>query len=891
MKKSVLVLLLVVWFLPIHAQKESPWKRIDQGMVSNRSENTGKSTQQLLFQLDEIGLKKTLLSAQNRTSKSSGVEITIPNLSGVLEKFLVWESSNFEPELQAKYPDIRGYSGVGITDPNASLNFSMSPTGIQTMILRADSGSEFIESYQENPSFYVLYASKSRDRGSLPFVCQTEDVALNKQLLNKTSKIAANNRVYKTLRLALSCTGEYAVFHGGTKSKALAAMNATMTRVNGVFDKDLALKLILISNNDAIIYIDPATDPYSPAAAGVGGAWSTELQNNLTKVITNDGYDIGHLFGAAGGGGNAGCIGCVCVPPTVDVPNGKGSAYTSPSDGRPQGDTFDIDFVAHEFGHQLGANHTFSHILEGQGVSVEPGSGSTIMGYAGITTDYDVQANSDDYFAYVSIFQIQNNLTLKTCPSSTVINNSTPTILVGADVIIPNGTAFILTGTGSDPNGDKLTYTWEQNDNALTTDNQNSQAVSTKPDGPLFRSLYPSVSPVRYMPAYSSVLANKLRSKWESVADVARALHFTLTGRDNATIPGTAQTNTQEMIVNVSGTVGPFAVTSQNTENLSWFPGESKTITWSVNGANSLVGSSNVTIKLSTDGGLTFATILKASTLNDGSEVITVPDVTAKNCRILIQPVGNIYYAVNSATFSIGYSVTSACASYTFNAPFPIPEQQAYTTRIINVPSTTGSIADVNFNVNFTHAFLSDVEMEVISPQGTTVKLFDRSCGTTNSTLSLTYDDAGTDLACAVTTLQTVAPFQALAAFNGQDPSGNWTFRIRDAYQNDTGTLNSASIAICTKSYTLSAEDFQIDDFVLYPNPNKGNFMIQFTSQTGIAVKVMVHDLLGRKLFDKEYENTSNVNQNIQLQNMQAGIYLVTVIDGSRKEVKKLVIE
>jgi subtilisin-like proprotein convertase family protein len=257
----------------------------------------------------------------------------------------------------------------------------------------------------------------------------------------------------------------------------------------------------------------------------------------------------------------------------------------------------------------------------------------------------------------------------------------------------------------------------------------------------------------------------------------------------------------------------------------------------------------------------------------------------------LIQPVGNIYYAVNSATFSIGYSVTSACASYTFTAPFPIPEQQAYTTRIINVPSTTGSIADVNFNVNFTHAFLSDVEMEVISPQGTTVKLFDRSCGTTNSTLSLTYDDAGTDLACAVTTLQTVAPFQALAAFNGQDPSGNWTFRIRDAHQNDTGTLNSASIAICTKSYTLSAEDFQIDDFVLYPNPNKGSFIIQFTSQSGTAVKVMVHDLLGRKLFDKEYENTSNFNQNIQLQNMQAGIYLLTVIDGSRKEVSKLVIE
>jgi subtilisin-like proprotein convertase family protein len=891
MKKSILFFLMLVLFIPIYGQNASPWKRIAQELPNNKIENIDKSKKQLLFQLDEVLLKNTMTSGQNKTAKSMGVEITIPNLNGVLEKYVVLESSNFEPELQAKYPDIRAYSGVGITDPNASLNFSMSPKGIQIMILRADSGSEFIESYQENPSLYVLFASKNRDRGSLSFVCKTEDVALNKQLVNRTSKIASNNQVFNTLRLALSCTGEYTAYHGGQKSDALAAMNATMTRVNGVFNKDLALKLILISNNDAIIYIDPATDPYSDAEVGAGGAWSQELQKKLTDVIKNDGYDIGHLFGASGGGGNAGCIGCVCVPPTVDVPNGKGSAYTSPSDGRPQGDTFDIDFVAHEFGHQLGANHTFSHILEGRGVSVEPGSGSTIMGYAGITTDYDVQANSDDYFAYVSILQIQNNLVTKECPSKTDITNSTPTINVGAEVTIPNGTAFILTGTGSDPNGDALSYTWEQNDNATTTNNENSKAVSTKPDGPLFRSLYPTVSPIRYMPSFSRVLANKLRSKWESVADVARMLHFTLTGRDNATIPGTAQTNTQEMTVNVSGTVGPFAVTSQNTENLSWFPGESKTITWSVNGSNALAGSSDVAIKLSTDGGLTFTTILKVSTPNDGSEVIIVPNVSAKNCRILIQPVGNIYYAVNSTAFAIGYSVTSACESFTFEAPFPIPELQNYTTRIINVPSTNGSVADVNFNVNFTHAFLSDVEMEVISPQGTTVKLFDRSCSNTNSTLSLTYDDSGVDLACAVTTLQTIVPFQSLAAFNGQDPSGNWTFRIRDAYPDDTGTLNSASIAICTKSYTLSTEDFQIDDFVLYPNPNKGNFTIQFTSQSGTAVKVMVHDLLGRKLFDKEYENTSNFNQNIQLQNMQAGIYLVTVIDGSRKEVKKLVIK
>ncbi|PKH66911.1 propanediol utilization protein [Flavobacterium sp. ALD4] len=895
MKKSLLILLIAVWCLPIHAQNEPLWKRVGKDMESNSVKNIGKSkpNQEFLFRLDEDGFKKLLLSNQNKTSKSSGVEITIPNLNGVLEKFLVWESSNFEPELQAKYPNIRAYAGVGITDPRASLNFSLSPQGLQTMILRADSGSEFIESYQENPSLYVLFSSKNRDKENLPFVCKTEDLTLNKQLLNETTKIASNNKVFNTLRLGLSCTGEYAAYHGGTKEKALAAMNATMSRVNGIFNKDLAVQLVLIANNDAIVYLDAATDPYSAASTGATGAWSQEAQATLTNVIGEGNYDIGHLFGATGGGGNAGCIGCVCVSPTINIPLGKGSAYTSPADGVPQGDTFDIDFVVHEIGHQLGANHTFSHELEETpvNVNVEPGSGSTIMGYAGITTDYDVQASSDDYFAYVSILQIQTNLATKTCPTKVMISNNPPVVNAGADYTIPKGTAFVLKGTGTDATGDVLMYTWEQNDAAVTSSGDISLAVATKPDGPLFRSVYPSASPVRYMPLYSNVLSNKLRSKWESVSDVARALHFTLTARDNAP-QGTAQTNTDGMTVNVSGTAGPFVITSQNTDNLSWFQGQSNTINWSVNNTNTLPGSANVNIRLSVDGGATFPTLLVSNTPNDGSEVIIVPNVTAKNCRILIEPVGNIYYVVNSTAFAIGYSVESTCTTYTFAAPFVIPEQVAYTARTITVPSTLSSVADVNFNVSLTHSYLSDVEMEVISAQGTTVKLFDRSCGNTNSTLLLSYDDSGTDLVCAATSLQTVVPFQALAVFNGENPQGDWTFKIRDAYKTDAGMLNSASINICTKNYTLVEPDFELTNFILYPNPNKGSFILQFISTSKSGIKIVVHDVLGRKIFENamSYRGNYDYNENIQLVNTQPGFYFLTIIDGSKKEIKKILI-
>jgi subtilisin-like proprotein convertase family protein len=892
MKKNILYICILVWCSSVQAQNQSPWKKIDQVSVSSfdKSANKSSSNKQVLFRLDQEMFTESLAMMNTKTAKKGSVEINIPNTAGLMEKFLVWESSNFEADLQAKYPDIRAYSGIGLTDAKASVNLSLSPKGIQAMVLRADSGSEFIEAYPQDPSLYMLFSSKNRNKGDLPFVCRTEDKILNKELVSKTSKIVANNKIFKTLRLALSCTGEYAVYHGGTEANALAAMNATMTRVNGIFNKDLAIKLVIIGNNNLITYTNAITDPYSDAAAGVGGEWAQQLQTDLTSKIGNTNYDIGHLFGASGGGGNASCIGCVCVSPTVSVPLGKGSAYTSPADSKPEGDTFDIDFVAHEMGHQLGANHTFSYVLEGQGVSVEPGSGSTIMGYAGITTDYDVQSNSDDYFTYVSIQQIQDNLSTKSCPVSTALTNLPPVINAGLDYSIPKGTAFILKGSGSDSVGDVLTYTWEQNDSAITSSGANSLAVSTKTDGPLFRSLYPGNSPIRYMPTYSNVLASKLTSKWESVSTVARTLHFVLTGRDNAAL-GTAQTNSDEMTVNVSGTAGPFEVTSQNIENLSWFQGTNQAITWSVNGSDAMGGSTNVNIKLSTDGGLTFPIVLVANTANDGSQTIPVPNVTARNCRILIEPTANIFYAINSKPFAIGYSVKSACTSYSFTAPFPIPEQLAYTTRTISFPASTATISDVNFNVDFTHAFLADVEMEIVSPKGTTVKLFDKSCGNKSSTLVINYDDLGGELACGVSTVQTVAPFQPLAAFNGENPQGTWTFRIRDAYPNDTGTLNAASMSICTQTYTLSAEDFEINDFVMYPNPNKGIFNVQFTSQSTTAVKVLVHDLLGRKLFEKQYENKGKFDEIIQLKNIQAGLYLLTVIDGERKEVKKIVIQ
>ncbi|WP_095953817.1 reprolysin-like metallopeptidase [Flavobacterium sp. ACN6] len=892
MKKQLLYIFFIFCFTNVNAQNDGLWQKVSSSSSLSRKANILGSGK-LYYKLNADLLSSKLASTTSKLASSNKTEITIPNTEGVLERFSVWESSNFDPELQSKYPEIRAYEGRGIDDKNAKIHFSVAPIGMQTMVFRAAKPTEYIEQNPDDKSEYVLFKSTEDADSKMRLDCKTANV-ISENKASTTAKTASNAKQFKTLRLALSCTGEYTAFFGGTKQGALAGMNATLTRVNGVFDRDLSVKVVLVANNDAVIYTDASTDPYSIASVGAATnnpTWGQQVQTTLTNVIGDGNYDIGHLFGASGGGGLANCIGCVCVSPTSSAPLAKGSAFTSPADQRPQGDTFDIDFVAHEMGHQLGGSHTFSHALEGLGTSYEPGSGSTIMAYAGVTDGYNVQNNSDDYFSYASINQIQNNLAGKTCPVTTAITNNPPAISAGEDYTIPISTAFVLKGTGSDTEGNSITYTWEQYDNATTTSGANSVAYATKPNGPMFRSFLPTASPVRYMPAFSSVLNNQLTTTWESVSSIAKTMNFTLTGRDNAP-EGTAQTSTDAMVVTVSAAAGPFAVTSQNTGDVAWEKGSTQTITWSVNNTNTLPGSSNVNIKLSIDGGLTFPTTLATSTLNDGSETVLIPSniEASTNCRLLIEPVNNIYYALNTTPFAIGYSVAIDCSTYNFDGGYSTGNGSVFINKTVSVPSAVGTISDVNVSVNVTHARFSDLEMQIVSPSGTVVTLFNKSCGTTNSTLALQFDDSGSVLNCGTTTSQIVIPASLLSAFNGENPQGNWTFGVRDSTVGALGTINSASVNICNRVYTLGDSDFENIDFALFPNPNKGNFTIQFSRDSLKEVKVYVHDILGKYVYSKTFQGSGYFIQDIQLPNVPNGVYLVTVTDGEKRTVKKILV-
>ena len=647
-----------------------------------------------VFELNVDALKAEMAAAPQRSEnlRKSATLISLPNADGQLETFYVFENAVMDPALAARYPEIKSYYGIGIDDNTATIYFSLSPLGFKSMTLYPDKSAVFVEPISQDLQTYTVYRKSDKKSALNAFECSVIDEV--SAVDGMTLRPNADDAVLRTFRLALSVTGEYTVYFGGTKTLALAAMNNTMTRVNGVFEKDFSARMVLIANNDVLIYTNASTDPYSVAASMAN--WNKELQNNLTSVIGNANYDIGHLFGATGGGGNAGCIGCICVDDTSSTTDlNKGSGYTSPADGIPSGDNFDIDYVAHEMGHQFGANHTFTFSNEtGTGAQMEPGSGSTIMGYAGITTK-DVQPHSDAYFHAISIQQVTNNIKAKTCSVNTATGNAIPTANAGADYTVPKSTPFMLTGSATDANGDLLTYCWEQMDAGTSTTTTPS---ATKTAGPNFRSYTPTTSPTRYFPKMSSVLTGATTTSGteilvEALPSVARTLNFRLTVRDNRA--GGSGNNSDDMKVTVNATAGPFAITAPNTA-VSYVGGSSQTITWNVAGttANN-VNCANVDILISTNGGTTFTTLL-AATPNDGTQAVTIPNTAGTTNRIMIKGTNHIFFDVSNTNFTITSGTTDTVAP---TAPTLVASGTTQTTTNLSWSGATDNVAVTGYDV------------------------------------------------------------------------------------------------------------------------------------------------------------------------------------------------
>ncbi|QKX06841.1 T9SS type A sorting domain-containing protein [Aquimarina sp. TRL1] len=634
MKKQLSWLLCLCCIGIGYSQTNNYWKKTtvkSQTSIITTKRNLPNKT---VFGLDIEGLKKVLKGSPSREKSAgkSNVIVQFPNANGDMESFKIFEAPVMHPDLAAKYPSIKSYAGQGIDDPTAIIRFSIAPSGLQSMKLSASEGSVFIEPYTTDGS-YTIYKRSEKTATESKLRCLVEEKTSHKNF-SGTTKRNADDGILRTFRLAVSTNGEYTQFHGGTKAGAMAAINATMTRVNGVYENDFGITMVLIANNDDVIYTNASTDPYS------NGSFNSQLQSTLTSVIGEANYDVGHLFAKAGDNGNAGCIGCVCVN------NRKGSAFTSR--GTPEGDAFDIDYVAHELGHQFGANHTFTIRNEGTNAHYEPGSGSTIMGYAGITGATDVQQNSDPYFHFFSIQQVTNYVKSTNCQTNTNTGNAVPTVNAGADYTIPKGTPFVLTGQANDTDGDTLTYCWEQADE---NDASSTYPSATGTSGVTFRSYNPTTDNKRYFPRLETIKTGATSWQWEAVPTVARTLNFRLTVRDNKA--GGAANNSDDMRVTVNGTAGPFVVNAPNT-NVSWQAGTSQNVTWDVAGTTGNgVNAATVDILLSTDGGDTYPISLASGVTNDGSHSITVPNQPGTQNRIMVKGTAHIFFDISNANFTI----------------------------------------------------------------------------------------------------------------------------------------------------------------------------------------------------------------------------------------------
>ncbi len=692
------------------------------------------------YELNETSFKQRLVNAPLRgIAFNSNVIVQIPGIDGRLESFKMYEAPVFAPELAEKFPNIKSYIGYSEENYGTQLRMSVSHKGVQTMISYTNRPTVFM---QPDNGSYVVYTREARTSSVSEFRCTTID-EVNDRLGNDLDAQPedADDQTLRTFRIAISVTGEYTAYHGGTVADAMAAINATMARVNAIFEVDMAVTFEVIANNDDIIFTNANTDPYSIASVGTDSAnsnntngWGVQVQNVLTTTgtIGNAAYDIGHLFGATGGGGNAGCIGCVCEDDTAsNTDKNKGSAYTSPSDGIPEGDTFDVDYVAHEIGHQMGANHTWAFNVEGTGVNAEPGSGSTVMGYAGITGANNVQQNSDPYFHYHSIKQVLDNLVTQTCwnaNNSPALANNPPNANAGSDHVIPQGTAYVLRGSATDADGgDALTYCWEQTDSGRVT---NVTFGPTLTNGSMNRSLSPTSSPNRYIPKLSRVVSGQLtqtnptiNSPWETVATVNRTMSWALTVRDREpTATGLGGQSSFDLTsIQVTTAAGPFTVSSQ-TSNVSWEMGTSQTVTWNVaNTDTAPVNTANVNILLSTDGGVTFPITLASNVPNDGSQVITVPITSpTTQARIIVEGAGNIFYAMNSADFRIVEpDFALVFADNDENACQPADAVYTFTYNAFNGFSGTTTFSTLNLPAGATATF----SPTSASVNGTTVTL------------------------------------------------------------------------------------------------------------------------------------------------------------------------
>lgn len=598
------------------------------------------------FTLDAAQLATRLAQAPPETRPAEAIVLELPYPDGTLHSFAITQVPVLAPALAARYPRLLAYAGHALEEPTTTVRLEWTPTGLHAQVLE-QTGSL---SVQPDPTAPTRYQSRAE---ALPeFSCLALDIPGQPAYRPTGGTPPAPPTPYgaqlRTMRLALSATSGYVQRLGGsTKEGTLASMLTLVNSLNAVYERELALRLQLVDNTDQLIYSDAATDPFTTTTP------SGLLETNRTLVSTVLGagtYDIGHVLGYLSGGYS----GVAYVGVTCNSTYKSGGASTGASA------SLMVAVTTHEIGHQLGSNHTFngdkgncSGGNRSADLAYEPGAGNTIMSYDSRCSPDNV-GSGINYFHAGSLSAIMSRLAA--CGTFSATDNQPPSVLVPTtSYVIPMGTPFSLAGSGTDPNNDALLYSWEELDRGNASGLAGAADDATGP--PLFRSFAPVTSPERTFPRLASILSNTA-SLGEILPLVPRALNFRLTARDNR--GGVAAANVALSVADA----GPFVVTAPSAA-VTARPGSPYALTWNVQGTDQApVSCTNVQVLFSADGGLTFPTVLLASTPNTGTATVNLPNLKTTQGRLKIKALDNVFFAINNANITLDGPLPVALAAF-----------------------------------------------------------------------------------------------------------------------------------------------------------------------------------------------------------------------------------
>lgn len=769
-----------------------------------------------------------------------GAIVELPMPDGITTAFRVWEAPIMEQRLADKFPGIKTYKGIATDGSGAVVRFDLSHKGFRGQVLGAGNAIHIDPYSTGNMDVLMAYRKRDYARAVEPLFEELTDPESAGRVLVRTAAVAESGDELHTYRLAMACTGEYAQFHGGTTADALAAMVTTVNRINGIYERELSITLTLIGDNDQIIFLDGATDPYS----GGSGQMLNQNQNEINGTIGNNNYDIGHVVGTGSGGIAA--LGSVCRSQQ------KARGVTGLSN--PVGDFFDVDFVAHEMGHQFGGTHTFNSntgSCSGNGTgstAMEPGSGSTIMAYAGICGSHNLQAHSDDYFHTASYDQIRDFITFDDgadCPQITQTGNTAPSVVAGnTGHTLPMETPFdLIPESWEDADGDSITFCWESRDLGNFGHPDNPGA-----NDPLFRSFAPTFAEKRQVPQNTALLSGQ-QVRGEVLPFSNRTLEWRCTVRDNQGGVGNDDTS-----IPVTTSAGPFEVTSHAGAAL-YTCGEPVTITWDVaNTTSAPVNCQLVNIRFSADEGETWPFVAAYSLPNNGSATVLMPNVESSDVRFRVEAADNIFFNINGA--NLGLSRPSKDLGIPLlAAPSHWIDQSS---NQVSVWLHNYGAADIS---NFTVSYTID--------GGT----------------AITENYPGT-IGVGSSVLHTFAtPFSV---------GSNGLVELCTTISGVSGDSEPANDSYCRTYQVALGTDFPITAgqlvSELYPNPATDRLQLRFGAEAG-AVDVLLLDILGNVVSTTKLQSTNRAQtHSLDVSHLRQGTYVLMVSGGGTVDSRRVVI-